>query len=244
MARFAILLPIKIVANHLDALQLSCLQQLVQSIAFTPTAEAVVYLGLDEYLQGSASEQHLQDLFAAHEVHTHHFTAHTAGQICFYWNQLACAAGADNCDFFVLLGDDVQILGTDGWMDSVVEDFHRLHRAFPQHGFGFGCIAIPDLQAPGFPTFPVLHRSHLDRCNGRVFPDAFVNQDADPFLFALYRRWGTAVYATTARLRNMTGGVELLGDPAYTLPRYNRKHVNWSGELLESAVEQMDQVLG
>lgn len=39
-----------------------------------------------------------------------------------------------------------------------------------------------------------------------IFPDVFKNQDADPFLFALYRRFGGARYLHTHSLRNTIGG--------------------------------------
>jgi len=39
---------------------------------------------------------------------------------------------------------------------------------------------------------------------GHIIPDVFVNQDGDPFLFQLYRHWGTSVMFS-CRLKNRVG---------------------------------------
>lgn len=96
------------------------------------------------------------------------------------------------CDYFLLLGDDVEVHTSD-WLGVIDRAYHEQHArlnssqkdAFP---FGFGCLTFDDRACPRFPTFPVLHRTHLDIFPD-VFPDAFVNQDADPWLFEVYRRW-------------------------------------------------------
>lgn len=64
-----------------------------------------------------------------------------------------------------------------------------------------------DESFPHFPTFPVVARLHWELLGrGDIFPEAFVNQDADPFLFALDRPWRAARCAHAVRLRNGTGG--------------------------------------
>ncbi|PCH41547.1 glycosyltransferase family 2 protein [Wolfiporia cocos MD-104 SS10] len=73
--------------------------------------------------------------------------------------------------------------------------------------FGFGCVAFTDTSFPGMPTFPILHRTHLDIFGGEVIPDCFINQDGDPFLFQLYRRFGCS-HMITPRISNTVGGSE------------------------------------
>jgi hypothetical protein len=88
-------------------------------------------------------------------------------------------------------------------------------------------VAFRDATFPVFPTFPVVHRSHLRG----LLPPPFVNQHGDPFLFQLYRRLGAAEFAPTAALENTVGGA----GPA----RYVKQHVEWQGELLASAVAKL-----
>ncbi len=81
----------------------------------------------------------------------------------------------------MLLGDDVRLL-TPGWPDAVMDAFEGV-AADTGLPLGFACVAFADNYFPGFPTFPVLHRTHGAVFGPAVLPPAFVNQDADPFLF-------------------------------------------------------------
>lgn len=156
------------------------------------------------------------------------------GQICTIWRHLAGVAYARGADLFVLLGDDI-VLKTVGWPDALWEHFERI-QASTGLPFGFGCVSFHDASFPGFPTFPVLHRRHFEVFAGDIFPSEFVNQDADPFLFQIYRRWNASVMAGNAVLTNEIGGAEA--------PRYTKEHVAWNGRLLGSAVEQAAEWLG
>ncbi|KAL1743629.1 glycosyltransferase family 2 protein [Schizophyllum fasciatum] len=71
---------------------------------------------------------------------------------------------------------------------------------------GFGCVAFTDESFPGMPTFPVVHRRHLDMFSGEIIPDVFVNQDGDPYLYTLYRKFGCSRMLTDCRLSNAIGG--------------------------------------
>lgn len=88
------------------------------------------------------------------------------------------AAGAD---VFVLLGDDVHVLD-DAWQEDVEGCFASIAKetGLP---FGVGCVAMRDVTFPAFPTFPVVHASHLEIFGGRLFPDELSNQHGDPYLF-------------------------------------------------------------
>ena len=92
---------------------------------------------------------------------------------------------------------------------------------------GFACVAFADDAFPSFPTFPVIHRTHAAVFAGRIFPESFKNQDADPFLFQIYRAFGAAVLEPGARLSNTIGGA---GDA-----RYRKRHVPWTGLTLSDA---------
>lgn len=92
---------------------------------------------------------------------------------------------------------------------------------------GFACVAFADDAFPSFPTFPVIHRTHAAVFAGRIFPESFKNQDADPFLFQIYRAFGAAVLEPGARLSNTIGGA---GDA-----RYRKRHVPWTGHTLTDA---------
>lgn len=123
------------------------------------------------------------------------------------------------------LGDDV-ILKSRGWPDAIHGAFCRL-AATTGLPHGFACVAFADDAFPSFPTFPVIHRTHAAVFAGRIFPESFKNQDADPFLFQIYRAFGTAVLEPRARLSNTIGGA---GDA-----RYRKRHVPWTGHTLSDA---------
>jgi len=67
-------------------------------------------------------------------------------------------------------------------------------------------LLLKDEAEPGFPSFPVLRTAHLVRFDGRLLPDAFVNQDGDPFLFELYRCMpGAAASSSEVSIVNKRG---------------------------------------
>lgn len=68
-------------------------------------------------------------------------------------------------------------------------------------------------------------------------PKEFINQDADPYLFELYRNFGSSKFNRHLRLRNLVGGTE-------GSPRYHRQHIDWqNGLLLESINRVKDYFL-
>ena len=158
-------------------------------------------------------------------------SAFPPGAICAYWDAMAKEARRLKCTHFLLLGDDVEIK-TPGWMTAVTAAFAQLAQrsGLP---LGFGCVAFTDTSFPGFPTFPIVTAVHMDILGGDLLPPgAFVNQDADPFLFQLYRRWGASVMLPDARLVNTVGGA---GDA-----RYAKRAATWTGKVLDGAVAAAD----
>lgn len=95
-----------------------------------------------------------------------------AGNICDMWNRLAQTCRT--ADFFVLLGDDVTLLDP-GWKTRIEDRFVAV-AASTGLPFGDACIAFHDASEnlpPGFSTFPVVHRRHLERF-GQIVPDNFL----------------------------------------------------------------------
>ncbi|KAL1711089.1 glycosyltransferase family 2 protein [Schizophyllum commune] len=141
--------------------------------------------------------------------------------------------------FAILLPITSRIAGgllSTGWMGSVDRAFADLS-ATRQVPLGFGCVAFKDETFAGMPTFPVVHRKHLDMFGGEVIPDIFVNQDGDPYLFAIYRRFGCSRMLEDCRLRNDIGGSV---DARYT----KESAPKWSFETLRVGVSRLrDELL-
>ncbi|KAL4065262.1 glycosyltransferase family 2 protein [Scleroderma yunnanense] len=155
------------------------------------------------------------------------------GHVCAIWRQCAKRAWQDGCDYFVLMGDDV-VLRDEGWMRDAHNQFAEISkREGVPHGFG--CVAFTDITFPGMPTFPIVHRTHMDIFTGDVIPDNFINQDGDPFLYQLYRRWNCSLMFPS-RISNGIGGSR----PA----RYVKKHADgWTFEPLDRATVTTEQWL-
>jgi glycosyltransferase involved in cell wall biosynthesis len=131
------------------------------------------------------------------------------------------------------MGDDVT-LEDEGWM----RDAHAVFVGMATDEkipLGFGGVAFTDTTFPGMPTFPIVHRTHMEIFNGEVVPQIFVNQDGDPYLFQLYRRWGCS-HMFTSRIGNSLGGSE----PA----RYTKQHaIDWTFETLDNATTSIEMWL-
>ncbi|KAF7799107.1 hypothetical protein EIP86_010337 [Pleurotus ostreatoroseus] len=156
------------------------------------------------------------------------------GHVCSLWRLCARRAYEDDCDFYALLGDDV-VFQDDNWLSSIHNEFAKIaeDEGVP---IGFGCVAFTDTTFPGMPTFPVLHRIHLDIFQGQVVPDVFINQDGDPYLFQLYRRFGSSKMVSS-RISNGIGG----GDDA----RYEKQHAkDWTFAPLDEATCTLQTWLG
>ena len=165
-----------------------------------------LYVGIDDgdrVYDNDAARKRLRRHFRGVRVHITMLHAGFRGNVCTIWNLLAQKAVADGAHYLVLLGDDV-VLEAPGWKSEIE---NRMSAVAKRAGLpeGLACVAFRDLTMPGFPCFPVVHRTHV-AIFGNVLPPEFVNQGGDPFLFALYRRYGAAEFAPTASLRNTVGG--------------------------------------
>ena len=154
------------------------------------------------------------------------------GNVCSIWNRLAVdAVQRFKVDYLVLLGDDI-VLETAGWKDEIEASLRDMSAGagLPE---GMACCAFRDLTMPAFPSFPVIHRRHVE-IFGAVLPAEFVNQGGDPFLFELYRRWGASAFANTAALKNLVGGK----DEA----RYPKSGVRWQDAVLSRELERFSRL--
>lgn len=147
------------------------------------------------------------------------------GQLCKIWNMLAHKASKD---FIVLLGDDVTLLDP-GWQERIVRKFHLISKS-QNLPFGAACVAMKDLSFPGFPTFPVVHRWHIQHF-GSLLPKQFANQGGDPYLYELYSRFNAAAFEVSCRLENKIGGD---GDA-----RYQKYAIDWRRQILSLNLTKM-----
>lgn len=150
------------------------------------------------------------------------------GQVCHVWRELAQVAWNEGASFTILLGDDVRLLSPD-WASEIKREFRELHasafqhdeaatsprgsRTLHKHGgaavsrlegiegpVGFGVVCFKDDRSPGFPGFPVLHRTHRE-IFPEIIPTAFVNQDADPWIFQVLQHNRCVRTARSGRAR-------------------------------------------
>lgn len=226
-----------------------------------PVENTLVMVGVDDddvlyTSQACDSIMHetFGELAAAGRLVVRRFPATSPARICHIAASLAREAYEHTtikCDYFVLLGDDVSIEPKRTWFFEVQRSFReqqaRVQALFcSAHDLSapalvprdFGVVALPDATFPGFPTFPVLGRAHMSIFGGELWPALFVNQDADPYVFALYRPFGARCFAGGGvTLRNRVGGDE--SNPT----RYERQHVDWKYGVLEQGIEKIERWL-
>jgi lipopolysaccharide biosynthesis glycosyltransferase/glycosyltransferase involved in cell wall biosynthesis len=167
-----------------------------------------------------------------------HFAPTSPPAVCAIARALAQRAlefESTQCTMFALLGDDVSISPKRDWLTSVRSGFSEIsERLLVENGLnvpiGFGVVCLPDSTFVGFPSFPIVGRPHFGAFNNLLSPTAFVNQDADPFTYEVYRRFGAAIYARDVSIVNGIGGDE------DNSARYERVLVDWKDGLLEEGV--------
>ena len=175
-----------------EAFLLCILFQGHSSISRQKRTEIIIGIDVDDLVfHRRESKERLNALFHPSRVVFVEINKPMYGKVCRIWNRLGHAASGD---FVVLLGDDIVLLD-DGWQDEVESVFRQMSliTSFP---FGFGVVAISDVSFPGFPTFPVVHREHLN-CFQRILPQPFVNQGGDPYFFELYSRWNASLFVSS-----------------------------------------------
>ena len=238
-AVWALLLPVCCRATDGGEACMSQLRAFVASLECTTTVKERasglrILVGVDQYdifFDCDDTQRRVRALFQAvgvppAAVSFEILRAHLRGRLCRIWDVLA--RQTKGCDYYLLVGDDIRFLSA-GWKAEVEAQFRRIaaQRNLP---LGCACVAFRDETYPVFPTFPVLHRRHLD-VFGCLFPTQFVNQHGDPFLFELYRRLGSAEFAKRSSLENTVGGAHEA--------RYAKQGVDWHGEVLTRSVNKL-----
>jgi len=206
------------------------LRENLQTVASVMPEGTRFYIGQDDDDPRSIME--VENMLSLFETIGLRFAAEIPANIIGIANTLSVLAYDDGCDYFVLFGDDVKI--SDGWYTEVLESFKKLDSI--THLQGFGCVALKDLTFIGFPTFPVVSRLHIEIFGQYAFNE-FINQGADPFIYAVYGRWGASIFAQDTWITNTIGGDE------HSLPRYERAPVEWKFDILRRGVEKVTEFL-
>jgi hypothetical protein len=173
----------------------------------TPALSVVLGLDSDDPLVDLAEEacncflpgvQTAVRVFGGGELAAQRRQCDGAAPICWMWNELALEARSafqPLPQWMVLLGEDTRMQPA-GWPAL-------LARQVEAAGPALRCVALLDAADPGFPSFPVMHASHLQLFG--MVPREFVNQGGDPLLYALYRSIGAAAVCPTVTVHNTVG---------------------------------------
>lgn len=155
-----------------------------------------------------------------------------SGRVCHMANVLAqkAVSNYESLHYFVLVGDDLNF-ESQGWKSSIERSFQEM---FTTNGYPLGCIAFLDSAFLGFPTFPVIHRTHFDIFE-TLFPESFINQGADPYIFELYRRFGASRFCYSAVINNSIGGE--------FEARYEKQSIDWKGDILETGIIRVESLM-
>mmetsp|Transcript_7212 Transcript_7212/g.10150 ORF Transcript_7212/g.10150 Transcript_7212/m.10150 type:complete len:1017 (-) Transcript_7212:189-3239(-) len=198
-----------------------------------------MFIGIDKddiVYTPKKSRSRIESIFNTLGVTTyfHYFEPIYSGKICWIWNELACKAVEQaSVEFIVLLGDDVELC-TNGWKNEIESTFLSVSQTTGLP-FGIACVAFRDENYAAFPTFPVLHCTHL-HVFGELFPSEFINQHGDPYVFEIYRRWGASMFAKTSKLRNTIGGADA--------SRYRKiSSFCWRDTILSKAIQKLSMWL-
>lgn len=127
-----------------------------------------------------------------------------SGKITSIWNRLAKEAYEDGCEYFLPSNDDARLLSP-GWSSLAVSTLLN-SPLYPN----LGLVAFNDVGYSGFPTFHLVHKTHLD-----IFRQ-YYNVDwegayQDPFAFEVYASFNSSFLLMDILIENHIG----------TLPRYD-----------------------
>jgi glycosyltransferase involved in cell wall biosynthesis len=236
---FAVILPVT--SKNKEEEIFNALEQVAQNLRDNQgdVTPIYVYIGIDDddlILSGVANNDRIRNIFKGLKTFILQFPPTKPANICEIWRSLAAEACEENCKYFLLYGDDVRIE-----VEKDLKWTEMVHGHFAGRPNRIGCVALNDQSSAGFPTFPVITEIHMEIFGGNVIPHEFVNQDGDPYIWALYRRFSASLFLPEVRLFNDVGGAELLESTTlYIYPRYERKHIEWKGEILQRGVNEVN----
>jgi hypothetical protein len=184
-------------------------QQSIKEFSSCLPFDSKVFIGIDEddsVWSTPEGQIALKVAFHPIEISIQKYQRESPAPICAIARSLAqCALKSEDCEYFALLGDDLQVSPKRTWMQNVEKTFHSIAKSLGVAP-GFGCVALNDRSFKGFPTFPVVHRTHMNIFDGQIFPEVFVNQDADPWLWEIYRKFGASRFDRSVEVINSIGG--------------------------------------
>ena len=139
-------------------------------------------------------------------------------RIAHIWNHLVSIAYEDGNEYFCVLSDDSLLLSK-GWLHSLIQALKR--NPFMSN---FGTVAFFEqhkrLKPGTFPTFPVIHKTHLDIFGSQeMIHPHFANSFADPYISDLYVVFESSRIVEVAKIVNVIGGEDT--------PRYNPGFPGW-----------------
>jgi hypothetical protein len=190
-------------------------KSVAKNLSATEAARLKVFVGVDtvddELASGEVQEAIREALATAGLRNDISVLSFATGHVCAIWQELATKAFEEGFDYALLSGDDVHIDTLD-WLSIVDDRYKAIAEAVFETAEdaalyqGFGCVAFTDTACANFPSFPVVHRLHWEMHGKRMFPELFVNRDADPFIFHTYSRWNASVIDPALVLTNAVGG--------------------------------------
>ena len=183
-----------------------------------------IYLGFDHTDENDIFIKNIEDIFKDFQYDIKFYDENYKGKICYIWKDMANRAKG-NHKYYLLLGDDVKIL-TDNWTERVKVLFNLQNN--------MGVVSFYDKNFPSISTFPIITEHHF-KIFSTIFPDDFINQDADPYLGEIYKRFGLFNQDGSLILENMIGG----NDDA----RYKKKHIEWKFNILNRAIDKISNNL-
>lgn len=158
--------------------------------------------------------------------------------ICKAWNDMAIYAFNElNTDITIFIGDDIEIINKNGWYNDIINAFKLINKNTLE-----GIVILKEYYSPGWPCFPAITKSHFILFD-YIFPNEFINQDADPYIYELYRRFNMVRYTKTIILKNKIGGLSYnLIQPKLennNEPRYKPVNIEWKTNILKNSIKKM-----
>jgi hypothetical protein len=119
------------------------------------------------------------------------------------WNTIANVAYRDGCDYYYPANDDIHLIEY-GWTTAAIE-LLRSCTVKPN----FGIVAFRDVTLCDFPTFHLVHRTHIELNDGVYYPLPSHGSWQDPWIFSQYKPWNCSFFLFNYTLKNH---VNLKGD--------------------------------
>ncbi|CAF1480763.1 unnamed protein product [Adineta ricciae] len=115
------------------------------------------------------------------------------------YNTIAAAGYRDRCDYFYPANDDLQIRSY-GWTTAAIQSLNSCHVAKD-----FGAVTFKDITLCRYPTFNLVHRTHLDLHEGVYYPVPSHGAHQDLWIFGLYELWQCSFYLSEHQVANHVG---------------------------------------